>query len=193
MKARDRVQLRAGPYKSPSIPIGTIISCESRDTDVIVIDYSDAKIPWPIGRRPRLGAKSLIVFGDLAEAVKQESCLAVAHWFGVSTQTVTVWRRNLGVPAVNPGTRALKSDYFFEPWAKRAQKKAWAKGKDPERCAKIAASKVGKKRPPHVIEAMRIGRTGKPQSAETRKKMSISQQANRGPNKKAPVLPDASA
>ena len=68
----------------------------------------------------------------------------------------------------------------------KAKKKAWAKGKDPERCAKIAASKVGKKRPPHVIEAMRIGRTGKPQSAETRKKMSISQQANRGPNKPSP-------
>ena len=97
------------------------------------------------------------------------------------------------MPAVNPGTRALKSDYFFEPRAKKAQKKAWAKGKDPERCAKIAASKLGKKRPPHVIEAMRIGRTGKPQSAETRKKMSISQQANRGPNKKAPELPDAFA
>ena len=58
-------------------------------------------------------------------------------------------------------------------------------GKDPERCAKIAASKLGKKRPPHVIEAMRIGRTGKPQSAETRRKMSISQQANRGPNKQS--------
>ena len=114
MKAKDRVQFRAGPYKSPSIPIGTIISCESRDTDVIVVDYSDAKIPWPIGRRPRLGAKSLIVFGDLAEAVKQESCLAVAQWFGVSTQTVKVWHRNLGVPAVNTGTRALYSDYFFE-------------------------------------------------------------------------------
>jgi len=67
----------------------------------------------------------------------------------------------------------------------KAKKKAWAKGQDPERCAKIAASKVRKKRPPHVIEAMRIGRTGKPQSAETRKKMSISQQANRGPNKKS--------
>ena len=143
----------------------------------------DAAKIWPIGRRPRLGAKSLIIFGDLAKAVKQESCLAVAHWFGVSTQTVTVWRRNLGVPAVNPGTRALKSDYFFEPWAMKAKKKSWAKGQDPERCAKIAASSVGKKRPPHVIEAMRIGRTGKPHSTATRKKMSISQQANRGPKK----------
>ncbi len=187
MKPKDRVQLRSGPYKSPSISIGTILACESRDTDVIVVDYSDAKIPWPIGRRPRLGAKSLIVFGDLAKAVKNESCLAVAHWFGVSTQTVTVWRRNLGVPAANPGTSALRRDYFFEPWAMEAKKKAWAKGQDPERCAKIAASKVGKKRPQHVIDAMRKGRTGKPQSAETRKKMSISQQANRGVKNTPPV------
>ena len=185
MKPKDRVQLRAGPYKSPSISIGTIIACESRDTDVIVVDYSDAKIPWPIGRRPRLGAKSLVVFGDLAEAVKQESCLAVAHWFGVSPQTVTVWRRNLGVPATNPGTSALRSDYFLEPWAKKAQKKAWAKAKDPERCAKIAASKVGKKRPQHVIDVMKKGRTGMPHSAATRKKMSMSQQANRGVNKQS--------
>ena len=180
MKTKDRVQLRFGPYKSPNIPMGTITLCESRDTDVIVIGYSDARIPWPIGRRPRLGAKSLIVYGELARAVKNESCLAVAYWFGVSPQTVTVWRRNLGVPATNPGTSALRSDYFFEPWAKKAQKKAWAKAKDPDRCAKIAASKVGKKRPQHVIEAMRKGRTGKPHSAETRKKMSMSQQANRG-------------
>jgi hypothetical protein len=61
--------------------------------DVIVIDYSNAKIPWNIGHRPHPGAKSLIVFGE-----------------------------------------------------------------------------------------------GTPQSAETRRKMSISQQANRGPNKKAPEL-----
>jgi len=89
------------------------------------------------------------------------------------------------VPAVNPGTRVLKSDYFFEPWAMKAKKKAWAQGQDPERYAKIAASKLGKKRPPHVIEAMRLGRIGKPQSAETRRKMSASQQANRRPNKKS--------
>ena len=50
-----------------------------------------------------------------------------------------------------------------------------------ERSQKIAASKVGKKRPPHVIEAMRLGRTGKPHSPETRKKMFI----NRGPNKQS--------
>jgi len=47
----------------------------------------------------------------------------------------------------------------------------------------MAVSKVGKKRPAHAIEAMGIGKTGKPYSTETRKKMSISQQANRGQNK----------
>ena len=96
----------------------------------------------------------------------------MARWSGVSTQTGTLWRRNLGVPAVNPRSRALKSDYFFDPWAMKAKKKAWAKGQDPERCVKIATSKVGKKRSPHVIEAMRLGRTEKPQSAETKSKMS---------------------
>jgi hypothetical protein len=50
----------------------------------------------------------------------------------------------------------------------------------------IGVNKVGKKRPLHVIEAMRLGRTGKPQSAETRRKMSINGQIN-----KAPELPDA--
>ena len=67
----------------------------------------------------------------------------------------------------------------------KAKKKAWTKGQDPERYAKIAASKLGKKRPPHVIEEMRLGRIGKPQSADTKKKLSISQQVNRVPNKKA--------
>ena len=43
MKPKDRVQLRTGPYKSPSISTGIIIACESRGTDVIVIGYSDAK------------------------------------------------------------------------------------------------------------------------------------------------------
>src|SRR5262249_35930124 len=40
------------------------------------------------------------------------------------------------------------------------------------RRAKIAAARRGKSRPRHVIEAMRKGRAGKPQSEETRKKMS---------------------
>jgi hypothetical protein len=57
-----------------------------------------------------------------------------------------------------------------------SKKKAWTKGQDPKRCAKITDAKLGKKRPPHVIEAMGIGRTGKPYSAETRKKMSIREQ-----------------
>lgn len=53
-------------------------------------------------------------------------------------------------------------------------KRGRAKNTDPERRRKIAESKRGVPRPDHVIEAMRKGRTGKPQSAETRKRMSES-------------------
>ena len=67
----------------------------------------------------------------------------------------------------------------------KAKKKAWTKGQDPKRCTKITDAKVGKKRPAHAIEGMGLGRNGKPQSAETRKKSSISQQANKAVNKQS--------
>jgi hypothetical protein len=111
------------------------------------------------------------VFGNLARAVRTESNLAVGYWFGVTPQTVSKWRKGLGVGLTNPGTHRLRSDHQQEPWAKRARKKAVAKAGDPERRRKIAEARRGKPRPPHVIEAMRAGRTGKPHSAATRAKM----------------------
>ena len=60
----------------------------------------------------------------------------------------------------------------------KAKKKAWTKGEDPKRCTKITDAKVGKKRPAHAIEGMGIGKNGKPLSAETRKKISTSQQVS---------------
>ena len=47
-----------------------------------------------------------------------------------------------------------------------------AKARDPQRRAKIAAAKRGKKRPKHVIEAMRRANLGNPLTKETRRKMS---------------------
>ena len=80
----------------------------------------------------------------------------------------------LGVELSNEGTRRLRVRYAHAPAAKRGLRKAHEKARDPVRCAKIAAAKRGKPRPRHVIEAMRAGRLGKPQSAETRRKMSES-------------------
>ncbi len=128
--------------------------------------------PGRCGRRHGATAAGLVVFGGLARAVRKESNLAVAHWWGVTPQTVTVWRKSLGVQPANDGTRRLKCEYGQEPFFKRAQRKAWSKAQDPERRAKIAASKRGQKRPPHVLQILLAARLGSRHSAKTRRQMS---------------------
>jgi hypothetical protein len=101
----------------------------------------------------------------------------------VSQTTVGTWRKALGVPVTTEGTSRLRAEHFDEPWALKARAKAQAQRRDPEldgdRRAKVAASKRGKHRPRHVIEAMRAGRLGKPHSEATRRKMSEAQRRRR--------------
>jgi hypothetical protein len=52
---------------------------------------------------------------------------------------------------------------------------AHAKAQDPERRRRIGEARRGKPCPPHVVEAMRRGRLGKPHSEEARRKMSAAQ------------------
>lgn len=146
MRDADRFKF-LGTYKTPRVRIGRRLTCEARDCDVIVVGYSDGRIPWPLGRRPRQAAKALIVYGDLADAVRRESNQAVCYWFGVTPQTVSKWRKLLGVGLTNDGTHRLRSAYTDETWAVEARAKAHAKTGDPERRAKIAAAKRGKPRP----------------------------------------------
>jgi hypothetical protein len=172
LKDADRYRL-LGSYRTPRVRAGRVLSCEARDCDVRVCGYSDGRIPWPVGYpRERGGPAGLVVFGGLAEAVRRESNLAVRHWFGVSGQTVSRWRKALGVPFSTDGTARLKSDYAKEPWAVAARRQAVRKARDPDRRAKIAAARRGKKRPRHVIEAMRKGRLGKPHPPEVRARLS---------------------
>jgi hypothetical protein len=162
-----------GTYRTPRVRIGTVLSCESRDRDVIVTGYTEGAIPWPVGRpKCQRGRSSLVVYGALERAVRRESVVAVCHWFGAGRSTVCRWRRALGVGFSTEGTFRLKSKYSKEPIGVAARKKAWAKAKDPERCRKIAESKRGKPRPWHVIEAMRKGRLAKPFSPEARARIS---------------------
>ena len=152
----DRFRL-LGTYRTPRVRVGGVLICEARDREVIVTGYSSAPIPWPVGhpRRGRGGRPGLVVFGGLARAVRRESNQAVAHWFGVYSSVVARWRAALGVPKLTAGSARLRG----------------AVARDPERREKIAAARIGKPRPPHVIEAMRKGRTGKLQSEEARAKM----------------------
>jgi hypothetical protein len=173
MTDAERVKLLHGPYRTPRFRYGGVLRCELRG-ELVVTGLTDAPIQWPLGRRPGRNerARSLILCGDLAEAVRRESATAVAYHFGVTAQTVSLWRRALGVGHVNEGTHRLRSDLAYEPGPTAGREKGQAKNSDTARRAKIAAAKRGKPRPPHVIEAMRKGRLGTPHSAEARAKMS---------------------
>ena len=81
MNDADRFRLRFGPYKTPRFRYGKIASCEVRG-EVRIVGLSEGRIRWPIGQS-RQGPLALIVFGALAKAVRRESNLAVAHWWGV--------------------------------------------------------------------------------------------------------------
>jgi hypothetical protein len=65
---------------------------------VIVTSWITAPIPWP---RCRLvggtGGSGLLVDEELARAVRNESSLAIQHWFGVSIRTVWCWQKAFGV------------------------------------------------------------------------------------------------
>lgn len=148
------------------------MTCEMRG-EVVITGITDGRIPWPVGRRRKERATTLVIYAGLVDALRRESLSAVCHWWGITPQTATKWRRELGIGAMTEGTVKLKSEVAkSSPGIARALEAAQRKATDPERRRKIAASKRGVPRPDHVVEAMRKGRTGKPQSAETRKKMS---------------------
>lgn len=92
-----------GPYGPPKTARGKFLVCESRGK-VKVSGYSDGPIPWPIKWRTR---NSLILCGDLIQAVRRESKLAVAFHWGVSLKMVQVWRRILDVEPYTPGSQWL--------------------------------------------------------------------------------------
>jgi hypothetical protein len=159
-----------GTYHTPRFRYGRKVICEVRG-EVVITGMTDSRIPWPIGKRGR-GRHSLVVYKGLAKAIRRESNLAICHWWGITPQTVSKWRKALGVEPTTEGTSRLHSEYTKEPWAVRAWAKAHAKARDPERRRKISEARRGKPRPPHVLEAMDRARRGMHHSEETRRKMS---------------------
>src|SRR5262245_29563768 len=107
----DRFRL-LGTYHTPRFHYGQRALCEVRGT-VVINGISNAPIPWPVcsGIGISSGRTSLVVYKDLAKAIRQESAQAVAHWWGVSVVTVSKWRRLLGVPQNNTGTLRLRREY----------------------------------------------------------------------------------
>ena len=130
MRQANRTRLFSGPYKAPPFKVGQVVRC-SIQGPVTIGGVSKGKIPWPRVRR------SLVVYGDLESAIRTESALAVAHWWGVTDTTVTNWRRSLGVERYNAGTVKLRRASYY----------------DPERSRKMRAAKLGKRRAPHTAES----------------------------------------
>jgi len=170
MNDRDRFKL-IGTYKTPRVRIGTVLTCEARDCDVVVTGYSDGRIPWPRGRKRQAGGGAgFVVFGGLSDAIRIESNLAVSHWFGVDRKVVTKWRRALQVARTNDGTLRLRQGYSREEWFQEFRLAGVAKARDPERLRKLSELRKGKILTRQHKAAIRRGMM--PVSAETRAKLS---------------------
>ena len=169
MAVHFRHKLHYGPYRTPRFRYGQKVECLARG-EVTITGISAARIPWPVGYVPF--GKSPVLTGSLVRAVQREAACAVCYWWGVTPWLVRKWRRALGVPRWNEGDLLLKSANGKRPVMRKALKAMWAKARDPERRAKIAAARQGKPRPAHVTEALRQANTGRPLSAERRRKMS---------------------
>ena len=166
MTADDRVKLLHGPYAPPLCRIGDVVFCDVRG-QVVVTGLSAGRVPWPMGQRGR--AKALVVFAGLADAVRTESNQAVCHWWGVSPQTVSKWRKLLGVPRGNEGTDRLYRDYAPERLTPQVRAKAVKAASTSKANRKKAAARTGKPRPPHVRAL--LDRTGRKHTAEARARM----------------------
>ena len=165
----DPHRLRFGQYRTPRFRLGQVVFCAIRG-ECEIVGLSDARIPWPIGKIRQ--GRFLILFGALERAVRKEASVAVCYHWGVTAQTVTVWRKALGVGRMNAGSMKLASEHGKSPARAEGLKKAQAKARDPERRAKIAASRRGKRMPESVRAALLASHMGKKLSDETRRKMS---------------------
>ncbi len=174
MNDQQRFALHFGPYHFPPFNYGDVVMDEVRG-EVTVVNLSDAKIPWPIGKLRR--AKSLVVFGGLADAIRRESNQAVCHWWGIRPQTATKWRKALHVEPLSAGSRELFVRYRREERALDALPKARVAASRPESRQKIADARRGKPRPKSVIEALRRANLGHRATPEQRRKLSEAQRA----------------
>lgn len=169
----DNTKLRFGIYRTPPFKYGKKVDCLARG-EVTIWAQSDGRIPWPIGKKG--SALSLVLYGDLAKAVRREAAVAVRYWWGISGSTILKWRRALGV-TLTEGDRQLRKDYMTPKHNRRMTVAATAVAAFPDRRAKIAASKRGKPRPLEVIVKLRRANLGKKQSVAVRNKMSQSHKA----------------
>jgi hypothetical protein len=156
-------------YRTPTFRYGQRVECLARG-EVTIVGVTDAPIPWPVGKTVR--AKSLVLYRGLANAVRRESNLEVCRLFGVTPQTVSKWRKALGVEKNNRGTLRRRVEHGKSPAGRKGLEAMWSKARDPGRRAKIAEARRGRPRPPHVVKMLRNANAHRWVSPETRAKLS---------------------
>ena len=110
MNDADRVRLLHGPYAPPPLRKGDRAHCLLRDCTVVITSWTAARISWPRCRALNGpgGGSGILLDGELARVVRQESAAAVCFWWRVSEGVVWRWRKALGVGLKdNEGTRRL--------------------------------------------------------------------------------------
>ena len=173
MMPDHRHQLRYGSYATPRFRYGSTVTDACRG-EVVIVAISNGRIPWPLGRVKGNPNRALIVYGVLARAVRREANQAVCFWWGVTAQTVSKWRKALGVAEQTEGDRAVRAEHSRRNWAKVGPK-FHAKAQDPERRKKIASARTGKPRPKSVVDALKKANTGRPLSKTHRARQSAAQ------------------
>lgn len=157
-----------GEYHSPIVGPDGFMCCE-RLGKVQVNGFTNALISWPVVKRG--GTPSLVLCGYLVEAVKRESVSAVVHWWGVSANTVRIWRRVLGVPRMTEGTTCLHREAIPDRFNEQTKEKARQAVQTPETRAKMSASRKGKPQHPNTRRAA-LEASKRPKTEEWRAKMS---------------------
>lgn len=165
-------------YETPSCRVGDWLDDEIFGS-VEVGGFTAAKISWPY--RKKTGAHSLILCGDLVEAVKNESAQDVCDWFGVGGTTVAKWRRTLGVDRQNnAGTQRLYKELITKKITPESAVKGREKAKSQFSRAKISAANRGKPVHPNSKKAF-IEAAKRPKSEEWKQKASERQKGKSRP------------
>lgn len=171
----DSYRLRFGHYETPPVEVGQRVKCAVRG-EVVVVGLSNGRIPWPIAYKPGNANRMLVVYSGLTLAVKREASIAVCHWWGVTPQTISRWRKVMSVGPNTVGSAALRRGHGLRNWLK-VKSRLLSKAQDPQRADKIAAARHGKPRPAHVMEPARQANIGRKPSRTARANMSAAQRA----------------
>jgi hypothetical protein len=163
----QRYRLLGGPYAAPECRVGRKLYCKRRRRWVKVGGLTDAPVSWPFVQ----GGRSLILCGDLARAVREESASAVAAHWGVGRKLVWQWRKALGVTEYTPGTCQLIKDTIPEKVDLARLAQARAAAMTPESRAKMSATRKGRRPNEAFMEAARVA-ARRPKSESFRTKLS---------------------